>query len=375
MPFAKPHEGFSLLKKFSSLDKMVVLNKAGKRISLPAKFSIDRYHPNHMREMKAWDWAFQFAIRRSCWKAVESLTAYKQRAKDTRNFQQRRDDINRLYRTDKAIEMFLSNPIVSRDSLAKFGLEERNFWHISYLLDNTVSVSPAISIPTLGELEELAGRARYIASTEPNRLTVGDHDPDSGEWIDGSFPALDPDYVGADTFLDGAPLILCVKTGNRLASLKKEFDLFIDDYFLRRSQQGLDQNDLNIVDLSDLYLLAYIDLKIWTKYQRIDFYQPADMAWIIGDSNITNATVSRRIAILADLLLDNDSRPSQELLRQAAIQRTAQKPATTKPKKRGRRPRETKYYRFRHYMNSGSIGPRTFQFSRSGRTIVVFRFT
>jgi hypothetical protein len=54
----------------------------------------------------------------------------------------------------------------------------------------------------LGELEGHARRERYLACTEPNRLTVDDYDPESGEWIDGSSSALHPDSVYTITLLE-----------------------------------------------------------------------------------------------------------------------------------------------------------------------------
>jgi hypothetical protein len=232
--------------------------------------------------------------------------------------------------------MLLSDPILSWDSLKKYGLGEDSFWHLSYLMDNTISVSPSISVPTLSELEDLARRARYLATNEPKRLTVPDHDPDTGELVEGSFPALHPDYVKTDRFLDDDPLIICIKPANSPGALIKEFELFAYDHALSRSKEGLNPNYLKTSDLANLYVLAYLDLEIWTASEQIDFYGPTEIAWIIGDERISDFTVSKRIAPLSDQLLDNDSRFSRELLHLAANHRNAQK-LSQRPPRRGPR--------------------------------------
>ncbi|HEX2996534.1 MAG TPA: hypothetical protein VHP14_17035 [Anaerolineales bacterium] len=332
---APPPDRFSLVQGIFQIDEIIIVKRTTRRISLPPKFSINRYRPSRMYKMTDWDWAFQFAIRRSCWKTVQSLAPEQRHPKDTRSEKERREEVIGWYRIDKAIEMLLSNPIASWRSLEEYGLDVRHFWHLSYLMDNTISVSPAIAIPTLGELEELARRARYIASAEPSRLTISDDDPDTGELIEGS---LDPDYVNTDCFLDNDPLIICIKPGNTPAALKMEFENFIDDRAGRSGKDGLNPNHLDTCDLADLYVLAYIDLKLWTAWKQIDFYGPSNIAWIIGKRDINDSTVSKRIANLADLLLDKDSRLSQELLARAAMQRNAEK-LSRKPAKRGRRPK------------------------------------
>jgi hypothetical protein len=253
---------------------------------------------------------------------------------DAKSPAEQKAEIVRRHRIDKAIEMLLSDPIASWSSLEEFELGERDFWHLSYLMDNTVSVSPAISVPTLSEIENLAKRARYVASTEPERLTVADHDQDTGELVEGSFPALHPDYVSTDVFLDDDPLVICIKPGNSPAAQVAEFKLFVYNHALRRSKEGLNPNYLHTRDLADLYVLAYLDLKIWTVWEMTDFYGPSEIASIISNEWISDYIVTKRIAILADQLLDNDSRFSQELLNLAALHRNAQK-LSQWPAKRG----------------------------------------
>lgn len=267
--------------------------------------------------------------------------------RDGRSLTEMRPEVVRSRRIDKAIEMLLSDPIATWELLKKYGLSESDFWHLSYLVDNTISVSPTISIPTLSELENLARRARYVATTEPTRLSVPDLDPDTGKWIEDpfEFPALDPDYVQADAFLDDDPLILCIKTGNTPTKLIDEFKLFIQNHgsptsassgnwASRRRTRGQNPNKLNTAKIADLYVLAYIDLRIFTTWEQMDFYGPGEMASIIGEKDINDYKVSKRIAWLADQLLDNDSRLSQELLNLAAIHRNAQK-LSQSPAKRG----------------------------------------
>jgi hypothetical protein len=159
LPFARPRNSFVCSRKPCTFAEIITMERSTKRIALPPGFNIDRYHPEKVSTMTDWDWAFQIAIRRSCWNTVQSLAPETRHPRDTRSHQERRAEIIRHYRTDKAIEMLLSGPINSWDSLEQYGLDESHFWHLSYLLDNTVSSSPAISIPSLGELEELARRA------------------------------------------------------------------------------------------------------------------------------------------------------------------------------------------------------------------------
>jgi hypothetical protein len=302
----------------------------------PDWFKIEKYADELTDSFTYWDWAFQIAIRRSCWDTVKSLGKYNGKADEESLYI--KSNIVRYSRIEEALDMLTSEPLLTWDLLKKHELHESHFWHLSYLVDNTHSSSPSISIPTIGEIQNLVQRAWYIARTEPERTEVEDFNEALQETMYGT---LDPEYVAINKFLDNDPLVLVVQPGNTAKNLREQFEYFIERLAAQGDVSSENPNTLKTSRIAEFQVLPYLDLKIWSAYYAHRSFEPADLAHFIFDDKTRAFRIKRRTAKLAEQLLDKDSRESQELLAYAARQRNAARDPPRRTK-RGRRPKPAK---------------------------------
>ena len=108
-----------------------------------------------------WAWAFQIAIRRSCWSTILSINNVKPSLRyrlestgkdwDDRSANKQTTEINETIRhmsnIDAAVNMITSEPIISWPILEQYGLDESNFWDLADLLDKSMhSSNPILSL-------------------------------------------------------------------------------------------------------------------------------------------------------------------------------------------------------------------------------------
>jgi hypothetical protein len=299
----------------------------------PSWFKIEKYSAKRTASFTYWDWAFQIAIRRSCWNTVKSLEEYHENTDEKALYM--RSGITRYSRIEEALAMLMSEPLVTWNLLEKHELHESHFWHLSYLIDNTYSSSPSISIPTIGEIQNLIQSAWHMARTEPERTEVEEFDEALQEM---SYGTLDPEYVAINEFLDNDRLVLIIQPGNTARNLREQFEHFIERLAAQGSVSNENPNVLKTDRIASFQILPYLDLKIWSTYYTHRFFEPPELASFLFQSNALAYRIKRQTAKLAEQLLDKDSRESQELLAYAARQRNSEHDPPRRTK-RGRRPK------------------------------------